>query len=134
MRRIALALAALAAAAVAASPAGAEGSAAKVSVRLFEFKVVPSPATARRGLVVFAVRNTGKLAHELVVLKTSLPPAKLKVKGAKAVETGRVGRVGPLAPGAARTLRLTLAPGKYVLLCNVPGHYQAGQRTGFAVT
>lgn len=134
MRKIALALAALAAAALAASPAGAGGSAAKVSVRLFEFKVVPSPATAKRGPVVFAVRNTGKLAHELVVLKTNVAPAKLKVKGTKAVETGRVGRIGPLAPGKAATLRLTLVPGKYVLICNVPGHYQAGQRTGFAVT
>jgi uncharacterized cupredoxin-like copper-binding protein len=134
VRKLAFALAALAAAALAASPAGAGGSATKVTVRLFEFKVVPSPATVKRGTVTFAVRNTGKIDHEFVVLRTSVAPAKLKVKGTKAVETGRVGRVGPLKPGTSRTLTLKLAPGKYVLLCNLPGHYQAGQRTGFAVT
>ncbi len=133
MRKLAF-LVALAAAALAASPVGAESSATKVSVRLLEFKVLPTPLKAKRGAVSFAVRNTGKVPHELVVLKTSVAPGKLTVKAGKAVETGRVGRVGPLKPGTSRTLALTLKAGKYVLLCNLPGHYGLGQRVGFAVT
>jgi len=134
MPRFALSLVALAAAAVLASPIGASPSKTLVKVQLKEFKVLPSPVSAKRGVISFAVKNTGKVAHELVVLKTKASPAKLPVKSAKAVETGRVGRVGPLKPGTSKTLNLTLKAGKYVLLCNLPGHYQAGQRIGFAVS
>jgi uncharacterized cupredoxin-like copper-binding protein len=133
MPRLALSLVALAAAAVLASPIGASPSKTVVKVQLKEFKVLPSPVSAKRGVVSFAVKNTGKVAHELVVLKTKTSPAKLPVKSSKAVETGRVGKVGPLKPGTSKTLNLTLKAGKYVLLCNLPGHYQAGQRVGFAV-
>ena len=134
MRSLALLVFALAAAALVASPIGASPSKTIVKVQLKEFKVLPSPLTAKRGVVSFSVRNTGKVDHELVVLKTKLAPSKLPVKGGKAIETGRVGKVGPVKPGTSRTLNLTLAAGKYVLLCNLPGHYQAGQRIGFAVT
>jgi len=134
MRNLTLLVGALVAAAVVASPIGASESKSFVKVQLKEFKVLPSPASAKRWYVSFAVRNTGKIPHEFVVLKTKVAPAKLPVKAGKAVETGRVGRVGPLKPGASRTLNLNLKAGKYVLLCNLPGHYQAGQRVGFAVT
>ncbi len=134
MRTLTLLIAAVAAALIVASPSGASEAKTIVKVQVKEFKVLPSPLTARRGVVSFSVKNTGKIDHEFVVLKTSTAAAKLPVKGGKAVETGRVGKVGPLKPGTSRTLNLTLAAGKYVLLCNLPGHYQAGQRIGFAVT
>jgi len=134
MPRLALSLVALAAAAVLASPIGASPFKTVVKVQLKEFKVLPSPVSAKRGAVSFSVKNTGKVAHELVVLKTKTPPAKLPVKSGKAVETGRVGKVGPLKPGTSRTLNMTLKAGKYVLLCNLPGHYQAGQRIGFTAS
>lgn len=122
------------AAAIAASPVGASGSKTSVSVRLKEFKVLPSPVTARRGPVSFVVKNTGKVNHEFVVLRTSTAPTKLRVKSGKAIEVGRVGETGALKPGKSRTLTLTLKVGKYVLLCNLPGHYQAGQRISFRVS
>jgi len=134
VRKLTLVLAAVAAALVAASPVGAGETKTLVTVRLKEFKVLPAPLTARRGAVAFSVRNVGKLDHELVVLKTNLAPGKLPVRKDRAVETGRIGRVGPIKPGASRTLALTLKAGKYVLLCNLPGHYKGGQRIGFGVT
>jgi len=133
VRKLSLVLAA-AAAVVAASPVGASETKTLVTVRLKEFKVLPTPLTARRGVVAFAVKNVGKIDHELVVLKTNIAAAKLRVKRGRAVEAGRIGRVGPIKPGATRTLALTLKAGKYVLLCNLPGHYQGGQRIGFAVS
>ncbi len=57
---------------------------------------------------------------------------KLPVKGAK-VSLKPLGRISPLKPGTSKTLRLTLKPGRYVLYCNVAGHYQAGQRIAFTV-
>ena len=55
------------------------------------------------------------------------------MKGSKAVEVGRVGKISVRGAGKAAGLTLTLKAGKYVLLCNVAGHYQAGQRIGFVV-
>jgi uncharacterized cupredoxin-like copper-binding protein len=110
----------------------AQAATPKVSVTLSEFKVVPKPTSIAAGKVTFTAKNAGKLEHELVVLKTNVAPDKLKVKNNKAVETGLVGKIGPFAPGKTKQLTLTLKKGKYVLLCNVPAHYQAGQRIGFA--
>jgi uncharacterized cupredoxin-like copper-binding protein len=132
--KLVMPLVALAAAVVVASPISGAPSKTLVKVQLKEFKVLPSPLSAKRGFVSFSVKNTGKIDHEFVVLKTKTPPAKLPVKGGKAVETGRVGRVGQLKPGTSKSLNLTLKAGKYVLLCNLAGHYQAGQRIGFTAT
>ena len=136
MGKLALLVVAIVSAAVVASPIGALESKTTANVQLNEFKVLASPASAQHWFVMFAVRNTGKIDHRFVVLKTKVAPAKLPVKSGKAVETGRVGKIGALKlkPGALRRLNLNLEAGKYVLLCNLPGHYQAGQRVGFAVT
>lgn len=111
----------------------AGGSATKVSVSLKEFKVIPLPAKAKPGAVTFSVKNTGKIAHELVVLKTTIAPSKLPKQGAKAKEIGRVGRLASVKPGGTGKLTLTLKAGAYVLICNLPAHYGAGQYAGFKV-
>lgn len=117
-----------------AASAGAAGSKAVVSVKLVEFKVLPTPTKTVRGAVTFVAKNSGKIDHQLVVLKTNVPPAKLFVKNAKAVETGKVGSIRVVHPGKTATLTLQLKAGKYVLLCNVAGHYQAGQRAALTVS
>jgi uncharacterized cupredoxin-like copper-binding protein len=122
----------------AAAPAGVAfaavsmSDATKVSVDMKEWGVAPKPSSAKAGAVTFSVKNTGHLAHEFIVLQTSTPAAKLKVKGTVAVLSGKV--VGKTAQfGAAQkvTLTVNLKPGHYVLLCNLPAHYAAGQRTDF---
>jgi len=130
--RIGVLVVAAALAAVGASGAwGAAGT--TVSVQLKEFKVIPKPASAKPGTVTFSVKNVGKVDHELVVVMTSAAPGKLPVKGSKASEKGKVGRVAALKPGKSGKVTLNVKAGKYVLLCNVPGHYQAGQYVGFTV-
>ena len=44
-----------------------------------------------------------------------------------------LGETGELQPNASKSIALTLAPGNYLLLCNVPGHYAAGMVLPFAV-
>ena len=44
-----------------------------------------------------------------------------------------MGEVAETAAGKSGSVTLTLKPGKYVLLCNVPGHFLAGQYTTFTV-
>lgn len=120
------------AAALAAVPATeARTDATTVTVRLKEWKVIPSVSSVRAGKATFVARNVGQLDHDLVVLRTNLAPGKLPVAGARAKEVGRVGKTPVFRPGQTRRLTLTLKAGKYVLLCNVPGHYKAGMYVGF---
>ena len=123
------AAAAAAPAATTATPAAAAGS---VGVSLKEYTVSPSPAQAAAGKVTFNVRNDGQIKHEFVVVKTNKPAGSL-LKGNEADETGNVGEIGGVNPGSAKKLTLNLKAGHYALICNLPGHYKAGQHADFTV-
>lgn len=121
-------------AAVGALGAVAATTATSVGVKLKEFSIVPSVKTAKAGKVTFVVKNTGKLEHEMLVMKTNLAPAKLPLNAKGRVpEKGAVGEIGDIAPGQTKKKTFALTAGKYVLLCNLPGHYKAGQYSGFVV-
>lgn len=124
------------------TPAGAIGAqrvasaidATTVPVVMKEWSFKASVRTVPAGKVTFVVRNAGTMPHEFLVIRTDKPPKALPVRGMKAIEAGAKGRIRAFAPGATRRLTLDLAPGKYVLLCNVPGHYKAGQAITFVVS
>jgi uncharacterized cupredoxin-like copper-binding protein len=96
------------------------------NVTLKEFTLTPQHPTMAAGKVTFNVTNNGNLTHEFVVLKTDQPAGSL-LKGGRADESGNVGELGDLAPGKSKALSLLLKPGHYALICNLPGHYKAGQ-------
>ena len=123
-----------AATATAAAPAvsAAPAPARRISVALREYSVAPSPTVGSAGKVTFNVRNAGAIPHEFVVLRTAKPAGSL-LKGAEADEAGNVGEIGDLQPGQAKTLTLSLKSGHYALICNLPGHYKAGQHADFTV-
>ena len=91
-----------------------------------EFTLDLGTSTIPAGKVTFNVTNGGKMVHEFVVLKTTTPGADLKVTNSKADETGNIGETGDMAAGSTKTLTLNLKAGHYVVLCNLPGHYQGG--------
>lgn len=110
-------------------------TATAVKVTLKEFSVATSPKLAKRGKVTFAVHNAGKLAHSFVVVRTKLAPGKLPMKG-KTVNLSKlnvIGKIKSIKPGKSSTLSSALQTGKYVLFCNLPSHYKAGQYKGFTV-
>jgi uncharacterized cupredoxin-like copper-binding protein len=123
--------AAPAAPAVAAAPV-VPATPGRIGVSLKEFKVNPSATQAPAGRVTFNVRNTGTVPHEMVVLRTDKPAASL-LNGARADEAGNVGETGDLAPGATKSFSAGLKAGHYALICNLPGHYSAGQHIDFIV-
>jgi uncharacterized cupredoxin-like copper-binding protein len=125
----AAALAAAGAALALAVPALAAGS---PSEKLEDHKIV-GPSSAQAGPVTFKVKNTATGLHELVVIKTTVKAAKLKLTNGRASEAGSLGEV-EVKSGASKTLKLTLEPGHYVLLCNVGKHYKAGMFKDFTVT
>jgi len=114
------------------APAPAPALVHKVGVSLREFAVNAAASTAAAGKVTFHVRNTGNITHEFVVLRTPKQADSL-LKGARADESGNVGETGDLKAGASKTITLNLKPGHYALICNLPGHYKAGQHTDFTV-
>jgi uncharacterized cupredoxin-like copper-binding protein len=111
----------------------ASSSAASVSVTEKEFKVTPSVKSVKAGSVTFKIKNRGALDHTFAIVKTSLAAGKLPVKSDR-VSLKPIKDVGPFKPGKGGTLTLNLKAGKYVLYCNIKGHYKAGQRIAFTVT
>ena len=107
--------------------------AARISVSLREFTVTPSATVGKAGRITFKVSNAGQITHEFVVLRTTHPAAALPLKGGRADEAGNVGETGDLAAGQTKTVALKLKAGHYALICNLPGHYKAGQRVDFTV-
>jgi uncharacterized cupredoxin-like copper-binding protein len=116
-------------------PAGPTQPAGSVLVELKDspFTVVVANTTLPAGSNTFFVRNVGSAAHDLTIIKTDLPPDQLPQEGGKAKEDGRVGGTATLSPGQSTTLTIALPAGKYVFICNEPGHYALGMHTGVLV-
>jgi uncharacterized cupredoxin-like copper-binding protein len=104
----------------------------KVNVSLKEFSVNLASSQAAAGKVAFSVRNSGSVTHEFVVIRTNKQAGDL-LKGSRADEAGNVGETGDLKAGTSKSLTLHLKPGHYALICNLPGHYAAGQHADFTV-
>ncbi len=139
-RRIAAAVAlvvtgALLVGAGAAWTASDQAAAKKRTVMLDEWSVTPNKKKVKRGKVTFTVTNDGNFKHNFVIVRTNKPPGKLprKKSGLQAKEKVRVGKLKPFNAGKTRKLTVKLAKGNYVLLCNLPGHYEAGMFTAFKV-
>jgi hypothetical protein len=113
--------------------AGAVTSNKAVSVNLNEFNVLPAVQGAPAGKVTFTVKNSGKIEHEFVVVKTLRPAGSLASHNGEASEAGNVGEIGSVKPAQQKTLTLTLTKGHYSILCNLPGHYKSGQFSDFYV-
>lgn len=103
-----------------------------------EFKIDLGSAKAATGSVTFAIKNSGTIVHEFVVMKSDLAPDKLPTTAEGKVdeastELTHVDEVENIAAGAPAELTVDLAPGKYVLICNLPGHYAGGMHAGLEV-
>lgn len=104
-------------------------------VAMTDFMVRTNIPVARAGETKIGVRNRGSQPHDLVVLRTDLEPDRLPYDAgrAKAGEPGLAGRTNELRAGGTAALAVKLEPGRYVLICNVAGHYGLGMRTSLTV-
>ena len=95
--------------------------------------------SVKAGPVVFDVSNDSKtLVHEMIVVAAANPHAPLpydkkddRVNESKIAD---LGEASDLRPGEKKTLRLTLKPGNYELICNQADHYKAGMKASLVVT
>jgi hypothetical protein len=124
-------------------PAGGPSASMGASGRLIpatenDFAIAVSTEATPAGPTTFDVTNTGSTLHEFVILKTDLAPDALPLDQGSAVESAPgvtpVGGLSGLRPGAQKTVTVNLAPGNYVIICNVPGHYALGMRTSLRVS
>ena len=93
-----------------------------------------STHTVRAGAVTFEVTNSSKqLVHEMVISavknQTLVLPYDDAANKVDEDAAGHLGEVAELEPGKSGQLKITLKPGKYILYCNVPGHYTLGMWT-----
>ena len=115
--------------------------------------VRPDQTTVEAGTVTFAVTNVGELTHEFIVYSnlddaaTGDLPINAEEDEANLVEENIIGAAPyatpPIVPsdkepgdadhripggGWGAELTVDLAAGKYILLCNLSGHYTSGQQ------
>jgi len=128
------------------SPAAAAtggGAEATLTIKMGDFYFSPKNATAKAGMTTIEAPNEGSMEHELVLFKSNMNPAKLpteangdvdeeKLDESKAAE--EVGEIADVEPGDTKSEEFELTPGKYVMFCNIPGHYAQGMYGTLTVT
>ncbi|MDQ6754346.1 MAG: plastocyanin/azurin family copper-binding protein [Actinomycetota bacterium] len=108
-------------------------------------RMTPDRSTVAHGTVSFLVTNAGNISHELVILPLpadQIPGTRPIGGDAKIDEAGSLGEASNtcaegtgqgILPGASGWVTVTLPPGRYELVCNLPGHYAAGMYTQLTV-
>ena len=104
-----------------------------VEIVMDDYTFSPSDAAANAGKVTISAPNEGQVVHELVLAQTNTDPAGLpttsdgEVDEAKLEQNGEdAGEIADVAPQATKQGTFSLKPGKYVMFCNIPGHYAQG--------
>ncbi len=124
---------------------GGGSSGTKVNVSEAEWQITPDVSQVKQGKVTFNVTNKGTESHEFIVVQSDLPVDGLPFADNQVNEDAikKVVDGDPFDAGKTMSFTATLAPGKYILICNIreqpPGqaqinHYQKGMRTAFTVT
>jgi uncharacterized cupredoxin-like copper-binding protein len=103
----------------------------RMTVTLLEFQIISERMDVPAGEVVFDVVNTGEDVHELILFKSdmdiaALPPSAIRGEVDEAQIGEYVGGFEDIQSGTLASGPLTLAPGRYILLCNLSKHYENG--------
>jgi uncharacterized cupredoxin-like copper-binding protein len=110
-----------------------------VNLLLEDFKVREDAAVVPAGTVSFRILNQGPTTHEVNVVRTDHDPDKLPLQrdGLTVNEDASGMEFLDDAEGLdiddRKTLVLDLAPGHYVLYCNLEGHYLGGMYAALTV-
>ena len=116
-----------------------DGAETTIGVELSEFAVTPSESSAPEGIVTFSVSNVGDQAHNFWAIATDAAADELTVlDDTFTVDLSEIAVVVSSVPpdieaGESQDVSADLAAGNYVLICNVPTHYEAGMNVAFTV-
>lgn len=123
-------------AATTASSATESPEGATLAAELKEFAIAASPATVPAGPVTITAKNAGAVLHELVLIKSDADPTSLAIGADGTVDESTLdspGEIEDIDAGATSKAEFRLEPGKYILICNIPGHYSGGMTTAITV-
>jgi len=116
--------------------AGTEAGGPTVGVAERDF-AISAPRQVSSGDVVLQVHNRGPDQHELIVARVTGTALPFRADGLTidedALARREAGALEPGQPGAVRDLPLHLTPGRYVLFCNMSGHYLGGMHSDLVV-
>jgi uncharacterized cupredoxin-like copper-binding protein len=103
-------------------------------VQLVEWSVLPATPAVRAGDVVIDATNLGQAAHDLVIVRTDVPLRALPLAGDRVDEehVTIVGRFQEFKSGE-KEKHFQLSSGRYLLICNLPAHYQKGMAAELTV-
>jgi uncharacterized cupredoxin-like copper-binding protein len=114
-----------------------------VDVTEKDFAIGAASSEIDSGAVTFDITNQGPSIHEFVVFRTDDKASKLPMKkdenGIPIVDEDAkslrpVDEQEDIAAGSTTSLSVNLKPGRYVAICNLPGHYQQGMYVSFTVS
>lgn len=125
----------------AATGTGGSGGGATLEIKMGDFFFAPKNATAKAGQTTIEAPNEGSVEHELVLFKTNMDAAKLPTEASGGVDEEKLdqiaeegGEVPDVEAGETKSGNFNLTPGKYVMFCNLPGHYAQGMYGTLTVT
>lgn len=100
------------------------------SVSLTEWKVVVT-GTIKAGKTNLLIKDIGVAPHELLIFKSDLAASAYPLaKTGDIIEDGAgvnlVSDGENIDAGGTQTRAIDLAPGKYLFVCNIPGHFKQG--------
>lgn len=98
-----------------------------IEVRLHDYAIEPRANTVPAGRVTLKATNRDDVPHDVVLLRTTLPPDRLPRSGIRVDEADGaievLARTARLSPQDTGSFSASLGPGAYVLVCTVPHHY-----------
>ena len=120
------------------SATGSHSTAGTEDIGLAEWKVVVA-TSIKSGTTDFTIVNNGTVPHELLIFKSDLAPAAYPTDTAGDVQEEGVGVTlvsdgENIDPGGSQARSVDLAPGTYLFLCNIPGHFKQGMFAVVTVT
>ena len=110
-----------------------------VNVLLDDFRVRQDAAVVTAGTVSFRIRNQGPTTHEFILVRTDRAPDKLPLQrdgltvNEEAPGIDLLDEAEGLDIDDRQTLDLRLAPGHYVMYCNLEGHNLGGMYAALTV-
>jgi uncharacterized cupredoxin-like copper-binding protein len=118
---------------------GGPAPATEVRATLSDYGIEVSTSTFAAGSTRFTAQNEGAVIHEIEVftLPEGVDGAELPVLNNEA-DTSAAGlslmdEIEDIAPGTGGSLTVNLAPGRYLLICNLPTHYELGMHATLTV-
>ncbi|MEO6042751.1 MAG: hypothetical protein ABIQ47_02360 [Tepidiformaceae bacterium] len=99
----------------------------RLVVGLTEWAVAPDRRLVAAGAITIVAANEGQTLHDLVIVRSDLGPKELAVASSRGDESKMkiIGRFQEFKAGE-KEKQFALDSGNYLLICNLPAHYEQG--------